>query len=79
MHLQKLAKSILLLSFLTIPLHQVSREEIQNEVRRIVETLKIKEIEIAVLTLVISPRYASLGLDGFIKEELFKIFSGYGN
>jgi len=61
------------------PFHQAKREEVQEEIERIIEVLKEKGIKIAVLNIAISPGYTTLGLEGFIKEELLKAFSQYGN
>ncbi|RKY35896.1 MAG: hypothetical protein DRP73_04270 [Candidatus Omnitrophota bacterium] len=61
------------------PFHQAKREEVQEEIRRIIEVLKEKGIKIAALNISISPGYTTLGLEGFIKEELLKAFSQYGD
>jgi hypothetical protein len=61
------------------PFHQATREEVDNEIKRIIEVLKEKGIEIAVLNIAVSPGYTILGLEGFIKEQLLKAFSEYEN
>lgn len=61
------------------PDHRASREEIIEEINRIIDLLKRKNVKVVGLNISISPGYTSLGQEAFIKDELLKAFSEYGN
>ena len=60
------------------PNHRVSPREIEEEIGRIVRTLKNKGIKIAALNIAISPGYTWLDQEIFIKDKLLEAFSEYG-